>query len=107
MYIVINFSNIDSTIATKNVDRYLKDESKREIDISYLINNTGTDAIPELTKLLKAKNEKIVEKVKTYLYLEKQELELEKTQWQEFNYSKQKAKEALKELNKYNTNMYN
>ena len=39
--------------------------------------------------------------------LEKQELELEKTQWQEFNYSKQKAKEALKELNKYNTNMYN
>ena len=60
-----------------------------------------------MTKLLKAKNEKIVEKVKTYLYLEKQELELEKTQWQEFNYSKQKAKEALKELNKYNTNMYN
>ena len=27
-------------------------------------------------------------------------------QWQEFNYSKQKAKNALKELNKYNTNIY-
>ena len=105
MYVFINFSNIDSTIATKNVDRYLKDESQREIDISYLIRHTGTDAIPELTKLLKAKDEKVVERIKAYLYQEKQELE-EKMQWQEFNYSKQKAKNALKELNKYNTNIY-
>ena len=106
MYVFINFSNIDSTIATKNVDRYLKDESQREIDISYLIRHTGTDAIPELTKLLKAKDEKVVERIKAYLYQEKQELEGEKMQWQEFNYSKQKAKNALKELNKYNTNIY-
>lgn len=105
MYIIINFSNIDSTIAQKNVDRYLKNETEREIDISYLKNCTGTDALPELTRLLEAKDERIVENIVWHLYREKTELE-EETKWQEFNLSKRKAKESLKELNKYNNYIY-
>lgn len=96
MYIFINFSNMDSTIAGKNVDRYLENETKREIDISYLIKVTGTDAIPELTKLLNAKDEKVAKRIKDYLEQKKQELQKEKMQWQEFNWSKQNAKNILK-----------
>lgn len=106
MYIIINFSNIDSTIAKKNVDRYLKNETEREIDISYLKRCTGTDALSELARLLEAKDEKIVENIVGHLYSEKIELEEEKTKWQEFNLSKHKAKEVLKELNKYNNYIY-
>ena len=45
MYVILNFSNIESTIAKRNVDRYFENQEENEIDLEYLFHHTGTDAI--------------------------------------------------------------
>lgn len=95
MYVILNFSNIESTIAKRNVDRYFENQEENEIDLEYLFHHTGTDAIGQIKRLLNAKDESVVERVKEYLLLEKEELQNTETNWQETNLSEIHAKEEL------------
>ena len=95
MYLILNFSNIESTIAGRNVDRYFENQEENEIDLEYLFHHTGTDAIGQIKRLLNAKDETVVKKVKEYLLQEKEELQNTETNWQETNLSEIKAKEEL------------
>lgn len=95
MYVILNFVNIDALIAKRNIDRYFEKEDEIEIDLSYLMQNTDTDAIQEIERLLNAKNKQIVERTKEYLYHEKEKLQQEKMYWQEMNLSKIRAKQNL------------
>ena len=95
MYLILNFSNIESTIAERNVDRYFENQEENEIDLEYLFNHTGTDAIGQIKRLLNAKDENVVIRVKEYLLREKEELQNTETSWQETNLSEIKAKEEL------------
>ncbi len=95
MYLILNFSNIESTIAKRNVDRYFENQEENEIDLEYLFQHTGTDAIGQMKRLLNAKDENIVISVKEYLLQEKEELQNTETSWQETNLSEIKAKEEL------------
>ncbi|MCI8352144.1 MAG: DUF4173 domain-containing protein [Clostridia bacterium] len=117
MYTIVNFINIDATIARKNVNRYIEQKdisTKREIDFSYLRYNTGTDAIPEIVRLYNnVSDEKIKREINNYLYSQYNDVKEERN-WQEFNISKQRAKDILKKINlnyiKYNyknDNRYN
>lgn len=99
MYVVVNFVNIDATIARKNVNRYINQSTQREIDFTYLKNSTGTDAIPDLVRLYNnVQDEKLKRRINNYLCEEYEDLKEERT-WQEFNISKQKAERILKEMN--------
>ena len=95
MYMILNFSNIESTIAKRNVDRYFENQEENEIDLEYLFHHTGTDAIGQIKRLLNAKDESVVKRVEEYLQLEKEELQNIKTSWQETNLSEINAKEEL------------
>ena len=95
MYLILNFINIDNLIARKNIDRYLEDPKNIELDLSYLIQNTSTDAIPQIARLEYAQDQDISQRVKTYLEEQKEYLESEKTTWQEFNLSILNAKNEL------------
>ena len=95
MYVILNFSNIESTIAKRNVDRYFENQEENEIDLDYLFNHTGTDAIGQMKRLLNAKDETVAKRVKEYLLQEKEDLQDTKTNWQETNLSEIKAKEEL------------
>lgn len=102
MYTVVNFINIDATIARKNVNRYIEQNdisAKREIDFSYLRYNTGTDAIPEIVRLYNnVSDEKLKREINNYLYNQYNAVK-EESNWQQFNISKQRAKDILKEMN--------
>ena len=95
MYVILNFSNIESTIAKRNVDRYFENQEENEIDLEYLFHHTGTDAIGQIKRLLNAKDESVVIRVKEYLLEEKEELQNTETSWQETNLSEINAKEEL------------
>ena len=95
MYVILNFSNVESTIAKRNVDRYFENQEENEIDLEYLFHHTGTDAIEQMKRLLNAKDETVTKRVKEYLLLEKEELQNTETSWQETNLSEIKAKEEL------------
>lgn len=98
MYIVANYVNFDYLIAKNNIDNYFKNEQENEIDLSYLKYHTGTDAIPEITRLLNAKDSQISESVKSYLSKQKRLLEAEESSWQEYNCSREKAKRVLSSI---------
>lgn len=98
MYLILNFINIDNIIAKNNIDRYLEDPEENEIDITYLITSTNTDAISQLTRLLNTNDPIVVESVKNYLYNEQRELEIEEMDFQELNLSKIEAKNALSNI---------
>ena len=95
MYVILNFSNIESTIVERNVDRYFENQDENEIDLEYLFNHTGTDAIGQMKRLLNAKDETVVKRVKEYLLQEKEDLQDTETSWQETNLSEIHAKEEL------------
>ena len=95
MYVILNFSNVESTIAKRNVDRYFENQEENEIDLEYLFHHTGTDAIGQMKRLLNAKDESVVIRVKEYLLGEKEELQNTETSWQETNLSEINAKEEL------------
>ena len=98
MYVVLNFINIDNLIAKRNIDRYFENSGKRTIDIDYLMENTGTDAVQEMLRLLNAKDKKISRRIKEYLKSGKEEYEDKKKYWQEFNLSKLNAEILLEDL---------
>ena len=98
MFVLLNFMNIDNFIAEKNIDRYFDDPKNSNFDMSYLC-NLGTDATSQITRLLKADDEYIVKRTENYLYEQKQSLNLDKMDWQEYNISKKEAKEVLDKQN--------
>ena len=57
MYVIVNFANVDKTIARRNVDKYIADSKietkgkEAEIDFYYLKNHLSIDAIPEIIRL--------------------------------------------------------
>lgn len=99
MYTILNFINIDKTIAKNNIDRYLANPEKREIDIYYLTQNTGTDAIEQIARLLEVEDKRVVENAERYLYYKKDELENKEIHLQELNLSELRAKKVLENLN--------
>ena len=98
MFVLLNFMNIDNFIAEKNIDRYFNNPEDSNFDISYLC-KLGTDATEQITRLLKADDEYIVKRTERYLYEQKQSLNLDEMNWQEYNISKKEAKEILDKQN--------
>ena len=98
MYVALNFINIDNLIAKRNIDRYFENPDKRTIDLNYLMKNTGTDAVSQISRLLNAKDKQVSKRVREYLYNGKEEYKKEEKKWQEFNLSKMKAERILEEL---------
>ena len=90
---VLNYINIDSLIAYRNIELY---QTKKDIDISYLMNNHA-DNIPQLirfSKKVKDKDTKWILKE----YLKEQEYEMK--DFREWNLSKMIAKQKLESVNK-------
>ena len=107
MYVILNLINIDSIIASKNINRYLNDMENKKLDLYYIMNSTGTDAIKEKIKILNQSPEglsitaqtrlnDIKREAKIYLKGNKKYYQNKNMKWQEFNLSKNKAKEILK-----------
>ena len=99
MYIIINFSNIENIIATRNVDRYFE---TGKIDFYYLQNEIGTDGISQIIRIKDINpstlEDKILkEEVSEYIKNYKEKLEKEKMDFRDFNISKIIAKNQLKE----------
>lgn len=112
MYVIINFMNIDYRIAKNNIDRVEKmpSESVREIDVDYLIDNLGTDAISEIVYLYQTTtNTSDKRKINNYLYNIYEEVK-EDRNIQEWNLSKDRAKKVLEPLDlhyqRYKSNQY-
>lgn len=96
IYIALNYINVDSVIARNNINRYYKGKEE-SFDFSYLKYNTGTDAIPEIMKLLDVYDMKLQIEVKQYLKNENTRLQ-KKQSWQEWNISKQVARKYLENI---------
>ena len=110
MYIILNFINIDYIIARNNIDRYLANPEKNRLDAFYISNCTGTDAINEKLKLLNASSDGLSYDRKEYMNNVKQTIKNEllsyknryarqEFNWQEWNLSKMKAYNLLKNIN--------
>lgn len=98
MYVLLNFINIDNFIAEKNIDRYFENPENSNFDINYL-RKLGTDATAQMTRLLKADDEYVVKMTESYLLNQKNNLNMEKNSWQEYNISKKQAEKILEEQN--------
>lgn len=93
-YTGLNYANIDRIIASRNIDRYFETE---KIDMNYL-KVLSYDAVPEITRLLDAKEPEVAGETREYL--QKCYNRLQQTDsWQEYNLSKYKAKDILLKLN--------
>lgn len=107
MYIVLNFINIDYIIASNNIDRYLQDPENNRLDAYYISNNTGSDAVDEKLKLYNIDEEKLSYEQKKYINTAKEIIRYDlknyketykHMNWQEWNLSKWKAYNLLKNL---------
>lgn len=103
MYVGLNYINIDNVIAKNNIDRYYENEESKidlplsdAIDFYYLIRSTKTDAIPEITRLLKAKNPYVEAVAREYLNEEISDYKAKEFSWQEYNISVQRVKKMEK-----------
>lgn len=108
MYIILNFINIDYIIARNNIDRYLANPEENRLDAFYISDFTGTDAINEKIKLLNASSDGLSYERKEYMNNVKQTIKSELLsyknrrqdfKWQEWNLSKMKAYNLLKNIN--------
>lgn len=100
IYVGMNFANFDNIIAKRNVDRYI---ATGKIDVYYLRKNTGTDAIPQMIRILEVENieeEKDFNKEDTLKYLKKIYDELEEKEFdiREYNISNDIAKSLLENI---------
>nr|WP_305153850.1 DUF4173 domain-containing protein [uncultured Clostridium sp.] len=111
MLVLLNFTNVDRTIAKRNVDKYiseinLKDEEAK-IDIKYL-KRLSVDAIPEIVRLYQNTSDVLLKNnIERYLkYNPKIVLRtnrkirdlFEDKDFQEFNLSQYEAKKAIQSL---------
>ena len=87
MYICMNFANFDNIIAKRNVDRYME---TGKIDLEYLKNGTGTDAVKQLSRILEKDSDynDEIKTVKNYFNEMKIELNDEKMDYRDLNLSK-------------------
>lgn len=101
IYICMNFANFDNIIAKRNVDRYFE---TGKIDLDYLMDNTGTDSIYQITRILDNNNipnktEKEIEFVKnrtmSYLKTKYREINIVEMDYRNYNLSKINAKNAI------------
>lgn len=101
MYVIINFANIDYMIAKNNINRAekLPGEYVREIDVDYLVDNLGTDAVSQIVYLYHTtKDESDKRRINNYLYNMYKDVKEERS-LQEWNLSKNRAKKLLEPLN--------
>lgn len=101
MYVVVNFLNIDCMIAKNNINRAQKMPGVlvREIDVDYLIDNLGTDAVSEIVYLYNTTtDENTKRKINNYLFNMYEDVK-EDRNIQEWNLSKDRAKKQLEPLN--------
>lgn len=98
MYVIINLVNIDNIIASRNVTRYLE---TGKIDMVYIENNTGTDAIKQIIRILQSdKDENGTKQIASiYLVNTYEKLNNENSDFRDFNISKALAKYNIGRLN--------
>lgn len=91
VYTVINFINIDSVIAKKNIDRYY---DNKKIDLLYL-ENYSADNIPCLIEFYKnTKDKEIKKELKIYF----KSFGISMDGFQEWNLAKERAKKMIDEV---------
>lgn len=105
MYLILNFTNTQSIIAKRNIDMYMTQTGK--LDIDYLIRDTGVDAVEQMLRLLEETPkvesidnlDVIRRKVNNHLYELKEELldEENKDTIFSYNFNRNKARKLLKE----------
>jgi hypothetical protein len=89
-YTGLNYINIDKVIAKNNIDRYFQ---TGHIDIAYL-NTLSLDSVPEMSRLLSAKDENVAGKEKEHFNNLKKRLNKDR-RLIEYNYSWYRAKEIV------------
>ena len=97
MYVIINLVNIDNIIASRSVTRYLE---TGKIDMAYIENNTGTDAIKQIIRILQSdKDENGTKQIASnYLINTYDKLINENTDFRDFNISKTLAKYLIEKI---------
>ena len=103
IYICMNFANFDNIIATRNVNRYIE---TGKIDLHYLKNSTGSDAINPIITILKAPGKHNEIQVETITYLKDvyKSLSKEKMDFRNLNLSKIYAKKLIEKKLNLNNN---
>ena len=101
VYICMNLANFEKIIAKRNIDRYFE---TGKLDMEYLENATGSDAVAEIVRVLdridEEGNRTHAERYLTDMY---NELSNYKMDYRDYNYSKLKAKKILeKKIDKVN-----
>lgn len=93
IYVCMNYANFDNLIAKRNIDRY---EQIGKLDLYYLILNTNTDAVNQMSRLY---NKEKSDENSTKVYLDQlyNKLEQEKMDFRNFNLSKIFAKNTIGE----------
>ena len=94
VYIGMNFINFDAIIANRNIERYIE---TGKIDLEYLEDETGTDAIPELIQILDIENVDEQTKSETIRYINEvyENLSIEKMDFRDLNISKLLARKII------------
>ncbi len=98
IYVCMNLANFDNIIAKRNVNRYIE---TGKIDLYYLKNETGTDAINQIFKILETSTDVDNVKAETSKYLKEtfNDINEENMDFRDFNISRIFAKKLIgKEL---------
>lgn len=100
MYVLLNFVNIDTMIAKRNVDRY---SQTGKIDFTYLSQELGAEAVPQIKRLYEELQNKtgqtqLKEEVNRYLYRYLSNHKKDYQSWQSFNFPRYKAKRVLNSM---------
>lgn len=98
IYVCMNLANFDNIIAKRNVNRYIE---TGKIDLYYLKNETGTDAINQIFKIMETGADVDNVKAETSKYLKEtfNDINEENMDFRDFNISKIFAKKLIgKEL---------
>ena len=91
VYVCLNFVNLDNVIMKNNVDRYFVISS---IDLYYLKNNTGTDGIKELSRIIEVdpvNDEQAQIQIRVKDYIKQVHDEISPMDFRDFNISKYKV----------------
>lgn len=93
IYVLMNLSNLDNIIAKRNVDRYLQ---TGKIDMYYLEQEIGTDAVNQILRILEYDNTEDVKKeAENYLNRLYIQLNSNNMDFREFNLSKFLSKSLI------------
>lgn len=92
IFIILNYMNVDSIIARRNIERY---QRTGNIDISYL-GCLSYDAVPEIIKLTDDQDSKVALDTRDILRRKYDSLKRE-YKWMEYNLSRNRARNLLKE----------